>query len=208
MGGIITDRRGSVLDADYPTKGVNFPRCSTGGLPLRRRDAIFPEDLTALGRLRADVLVTHEAPSSHRYGLSASTWQRPLAGLVLLCTAIITRASRPPLPMEPACVVWPRPRCFGYARVTCHEQGRPHHGQAVNMNDDDVIHGQGLEEGQRVGRFLLVRDQDGCLHAVASSAIGLLREDDEGTLLMLSGGRMLSVPRTMRTLLAWLDGRG
>ena len=39
-----------------------------GGLPLQARDAIFPEDVGALGRLRVDVLVTHEAPSSHRYG--------------------------------------------------------------------------------------------------------------------------------------------
>ena len=29
MGGIITDQRGSVLDADHPTQGVSFPRCST-----------------------------------------------------------------------------------------------------------------------------------------------------------------------------------
>jgi len=39
-----------------------------GGLPLRVRDAIFPDDVEALRGLRADVLVTHEAPSSHRHG--------------------------------------------------------------------------------------------------------------------------------------------
>ena len=39
-----------------------------GGLPLDMRDAIFPEDVRALAELRADVLVTHEAPSTHRYG--------------------------------------------------------------------------------------------------------------------------------------------
>ena len=32
------------------------------------RDAIFPEDVQALLGLRADVLVTHEAPSCHRHG--------------------------------------------------------------------------------------------------------------------------------------------
>ena len=34
------------------------------------RDAIFPEDAAALSELRLDVLVTHEAPSSHRYGFA------------------------------------------------------------------------------------------------------------------------------------------
>jgi len=39
-----------------------------GGLPLSARDAIFPEDAAALRGIRADVLVTHEAPTSHRHG--------------------------------------------------------------------------------------------------------------------------------------------
>lgn len=39
-----------------------------GGLPLRMRDAIFPEDVAALEKLRVDVMVSHEAPSSHRLG--------------------------------------------------------------------------------------------------------------------------------------------
>lgn len=39
-----------------------------GGLPLGLRATIFPEDYEALADLKADVLVTHEAPSCHRYG--------------------------------------------------------------------------------------------------------------------------------------------
>lgn len=39
-----------------------------GGLPLRVRDAIFPEDVEALRSMMADLLVTHEAPTCHRYG--------------------------------------------------------------------------------------------------------------------------------------------
>ncbi len=39
-----------------------------GGLPLGLRATIFPEDYDMLSDLRADVLVTHEAPSCHRYG--------------------------------------------------------------------------------------------------------------------------------------------
>jgi predicted phosphodiesterase len=38
------------------------------GLPMRHRATIFPEDFQTLSRQRADVLVTHEAPSSHRFG--------------------------------------------------------------------------------------------------------------------------------------------
>ena len=39
-----------------------------GGLPLHIRDAIFSKDVQSLSGLRADVLVTHEAPSCHRHG--------------------------------------------------------------------------------------------------------------------------------------------
>ena len=42
-----------------------------GGLPLRQRDAIFPEDFRALGGKRADILVSHEAPSTHPHGFAA-----------------------------------------------------------------------------------------------------------------------------------------
>ncbi len=42
-----------------------------GGLPLRQRDTIWHEDVEALGLRRCDVLVTHEAPSTHPYGSPA-----------------------------------------------------------------------------------------------------------------------------------------
>jgi hypothetical protein len=41
-----------------------------GGLPLRVRDAIFPEDIEALCGLRVDLLVTHEAPTCRRHGFA------------------------------------------------------------------------------------------------------------------------------------------
>jgi len=41
------------------------------GLPLHLRDAIWPEDYDLLGRERADVLVCHEAPTSHKHGFAA-----------------------------------------------------------------------------------------------------------------------------------------
>lgn len=40
------------------------------GLPLGQRSTIYPEDVDQLANLRADVLVSHEAPSCHRYGFS------------------------------------------------------------------------------------------------------------------------------------------
>lgn len=42
----------------------NAPMKWRGGVPLHLRDAIWPEDLEALGRLKADVLVCHEGPTS------------------------------------------------------------------------------------------------------------------------------------------------
>jgi predicted phosphodiesterase len=40
------------------------------GLPLWHRDTIFPEDFENLGQQRFDILVTHEAPSTHRHGFA------------------------------------------------------------------------------------------------------------------------------------------
>jgi Icc-related predicted phosphoesterase len=40
------------------------------GLPLFHRDTLFPEDFTQLAALPCDILVTHEAPSSHPHGFT------------------------------------------------------------------------------------------------------------------------------------------
>lgn len=42
----------------------NAPSKWRGGVPLHLRDAIWPEDVEALGKLKADVLVCREGPSS------------------------------------------------------------------------------------------------------------------------------------------------
>ena len=42
-----------------------------GGLPLRHRSTIFPDDYLRLSRLSADVLVCHEAPGAHPHGNEA-----------------------------------------------------------------------------------------------------------------------------------------
>lgn len=41
------------------------------GLPLKHRSSIFPDDYDRLAKLRADVLVTHEAPAVHPHGFDA-----------------------------------------------------------------------------------------------------------------------------------------
>ena len=41
------------------------------GLPLKHRSSIFPDDHDRLAKLRADVLVTHEAPAVHPHGFDA-----------------------------------------------------------------------------------------------------------------------------------------
>ena len=42
-----------------------------GGLPLKKRAAIWPEDYDALRNERADILVSHEAPGCHPHGHKA-----------------------------------------------------------------------------------------------------------------------------------------
>jgi predicted phosphodiesterase len=42
-----------------------------GGLPLKHRSTIFPDEYRRLARQRADVLVTHEAPGCHKNGFPA-----------------------------------------------------------------------------------------------------------------------------------------
>jgi hypothetical protein len=41
-----------------------------GGLPLFHRDTIFPEDFDTMAALRCDILLTHEAPSTHQHGFA------------------------------------------------------------------------------------------------------------------------------------------
>lgn len=77
---------GGVFHADvwHPQNAGGIPKFSTRseylsahsrsmwreGLPLRHRSTIFPEDFNSLAALEADILITHEAPSTHRYGHS------------------------------------------------------------------------------------------------------------------------------------------
>lgn len=42
-----------------------------GGVPRKHRSTIFPSDVEGLRGQRADILVSHEAPSAHPYGFQA-----------------------------------------------------------------------------------------------------------------------------------------
>ena len=63
-----------------------------------------------------------------------------------------------------------------------------------------------LEEGARIGRFLVVRDVEGQRHAVAIGAVSALGETDQGVILLLPGGRLIHVPEPMERVLRWLGG--
>lgn len=59
----------------YQTKADFIARCGKGnrwrgGLPLKHRSSIFPEDLERFKGQKADVLVCHEAPGAHPHGFA------------------------------------------------------------------------------------------------------------------------------------------
>lgn len=62
-----------------------------------------------------------------------------------------------------------------------------------------------LEEGERVGRFVTLRDANGVLHAVAASSVAAVCESDDGAVVMLPGGRMIQVDHPLRTVLSWFE---
>lgn len=65
-----------------------------------------------------------------------------------------------------------------------------------------------LEEGVRIGRFVVVRDIDGRWHAVAAGAVAAACEADDGSVvLMLPGGRLMTLPQPLPVVLSWLDGK-
>ncbi|WP_338661252.1 hypothetical protein VQH23_13495 [Pararoseomonas sp. SCSIO 73927] len=69
-------------------------------------------------------------------------------------------------------------------------------------------HVEPLEEGSRIGRYVLIRDVAGVLHAISPLSVAAVCEDDGGALLLLPGGRLVQVSQGLATVLAWLDVRG
>lgn len=62
----------------------------------------------------------------------------------------------------------------------------------------------GLEEGDRCGRFVMLRDRNGVWHAIAAAAVAAVCDSDAGTTLLLPGGRIVVVDRSFGTVLGWL----
>ncbi|TPG55479.1 hypothetical protein EAH89_14605 [Roseomonas nepalensis] len=62
-----------------------------------------------------------------------------------------------------------------------------------------------LVEGQRIGRFVVLRDTDGVLHAIAAASVSAIREEDGVTLILLPGGRLVRAERALATVLSWLE---
>ena len=64
-----------------------------------------------------------------------------------------------------------------------------------------------LVEGDRIGRFLILRDVDGITHAVATGAVAAMCQTDDGVLIMLPGGRLIHVPHPLEMLWSGWAGR-
>ena len=64
-----------------------------------------------------------------------------------------------------------------------------------------------LEDGTRIGRFVVLRDLDGKAYALATGSVAALCETEDGSLLMLPGGRMVHVAQPMEVILEWLNSR-
>ncbi len=47
---------------------ADFAMHNNGTMPQRHRVTIFPDDVEDLSREKADILITHEAPSVHKHG--------------------------------------------------------------------------------------------------------------------------------------------
>ncbi|WP_426954554.1 hypothetical protein [Muricoccus radiodurans] len=62
-----------------------------------------------------------------------------------------------------------------------------------------------FEDGERLGKFVLLHDRDGTLQALSASAVVAACETDSGTVLLLPGGRMVEVNRSLRTVLSWFE---
>lgn len=78
---------------------------------------------------------------------------------------------------------------------------------AESLGQDSRTVREQLADGTRIGRYVVLRDVDGRVHAVATGSVGAVSETDDGeTLLTLPGGRMLRVGERIETVLGWLTG--
>jgi len=63
-----------------------------------------------------------------------------------------------------------------------------------------------VEEGDRIGRFVVFRDQDGRVLAIAAGAVSAICETDDGGVLVQFSGKLSYLDQPIATVLTWLDG--
>ena len=64
-----------------------------------------------------------------------------------------------------------------------------------------------MEPVERLGRFLLLRDLEGTLYAIAPLAVLVAAAtEDGGTVAMLVGGRAIRFSEDVRTVAQWFSG--
>ncbi|WP_270933298.1 hypothetical protein [Falsiroseomonas oryzae] len=64
--------------------------------------------------------------------------------------------------------------------------------------------GQELQDGMRIGRYLVLRDAEGRQLAIAAHAVAAASALDDGTLLMLPAGKLAVVPHPFARVVGWL----
>jgi hypothetical protein len=63
--------------------------------------------------------------------------------------------------------------------------------------------------GTRIGRYVLLRDVDGHLHAIAATALIVASDAEDGeTVIQLPAARSLRLPVPLATVLMWFTGNG
>ena len=62
-----------------------------------------------------------------------------------------------------------------------------------------------MEPGERYGRYVIVRDVEGRIHAVSPTSVAAICDDgDGGCILLLPGARMVRVGEDIELVLEWL----
>lgn len=64
-----------------------------------------------------------------------------------------------------------------------------------------------LINGERIGTYLVFKDEDGLRHAIRSSAVLAFSESLEGadlTIMQMSGNRAIVIRRPLEIVLSWL----
>jgi hypothetical protein len=63
--------------------------------------------------------------------------------------------------------------------------------------------------GRWIGRYVVLRDVDGRAHAISITAVAAIcTDEDESSVLLLPGGRLVRVDAPLEQAVAWFSGEG